>query len=92
MNVAFLPFKMRTWCRVLGVHEHFRNIAGRRNSQGEAVIESISLGWFIHLDLDEGGIAFRYGPDRPPVDTGDIIELVFEKVNPDATRNLQEKD
>src|SRR5262245_60511154 len=84
MNVSVLPFRMRTRCKVVGVHEHFRNIPGRKNSLGQSVIESISLGWFIHLDLDEGGIAFGYGPDRPPVDLGDTIELILEKVRPYA--------
>ncbi|HEY0723357.1 MAG TPA: hypothetical protein VGD41_05120 [Pyrinomonadaceae bacterium] len=84
MNEAFTPFRLRTRCRVIGVHEHFRNIAGRKNSLGESVIETISLGWFIHLDLDDGGIAFGYGPDRPPIDAGDTIELSFEKVRPNV--------
>ena len=79
-----MTFRMRTRCQVIGIHEHFRNIGGRKNSRGESVIETISLGWFIHLNLDEGGIAFGFGPDQPSLAEGDTIELTLEKVSPNA--------
>lgn len=84
MNTVALPFRMRTRCKVTGVHEHHRTLYGRKNSKGEPYTENISLGWFFHLDLDEGSIAFGYGPDRPPLEIGDTIELIFEKVRPYA--------
>lgn len=75
-----MSFKMTTHCNVVGVHEHLRTISGRKDSLGQAVLSQVSLGWFIHLDLDEGGISFLYGPDRPPIEKGDIIKLTLEKV------------
>ena len=74
------PFSLRTTCRVIGLHEHFRTISGRKDSLGQAVIERINLGWFMHLDLDEGGIAFGLGTERPNLKPGDIIELIFRKL------------
>lgn len=71
---------LRTRCRVRGVHEHLRTISGRKDSLGQAVLEQVSLGWFIHTDLDDGGISFGYGNDRPPVEIGDVLELTLAKV------------
>lgn len=77
-----IGFRFRSRCRVIGVHEHLRTISGKKDSLGQAILNQVSLGWFIHLDLDEGGIAFQYGPERPPVEVGDTIELTLEKVIP----------
>jgi hypothetical protein len=65
---------------VTGVHEHLRTISGKKDTLGQAVLSQISLGWFVHTDLDDGGISFGCGPERPPLEKGDTLLLTLEKV------------
>jgi hypothetical protein len=81
-NVTRLPFTLRGRCKVVGIHEHIRTISGRKDSIGNAVLSQISLGWFIHTDLDDGGLSFGYGPEKPPLQTGDTLEISLVKVEP----------
>lgn len=83
-NVTRLPFTLRGRCRVIGIHEHIRTISGRKDSVGNAILSQISLGWFIHTDLDDAGISFGYGPDKPPLEVGDQLELSLVKVIPNG--------
>lgn len=73
---------LRGRCKVLGVHEHLRTVSGKKDSLGQAVLSQVSLGWFIHTDLDDGGISFSYGPDQPPIKAGDTLEVTLSKVEP----------
>lgn len=53
---------------IRGLHEHSRTIAGRRDPiTGGTSIETISLGWFIHVDFgpESGPISFCVGPEMP---------------------------
>lgn len=82
-NVHRLPFALRGRCKVIGVHEHLRTISGRKDTLGQAVLSQVSLGWFVHTDLDDGGISFGCGPEKPPLEKGDTLELYLTKVMPD---------
>src|SRR5262245_43670662 len=78
-------FAVRTAVKVTGVHEHIKTIRGRRDSGGNPFTESMSLGWFLHVDFDGDGtgeISFGVGPDRPPVDTGDMLEITIVRLQP----------
>lgn len=66
--------------RVIGIHEHLRTVRGRKDPLGQAITEQVSLGWFMHVDLDDGGIAFRVGSTRPAdIQEGDELILSFMK-------------
>ena len=75
-----------TRATVKGVHEHSRTIMGRRDPlTGGATTESISLGWFIHLDFgpESGPLSFGVGPERPTqVSLGDEVILTIYKSSP----------
>lgn len=77
-----MTFPLATHVRVMAVREHLRTISGRRDPiSGAAVTNQVSLGWFVVVDLDEGGIAFPVGPEMPKdVAVGDTIKLTLAKV------------
>lgn len=74
-----LPLAFRI--TVTGIYEHLRTVRGRKDPvSGAAVTEQISLGWFIHTDLDAGGISFCVGSERPAdVAIGDTLILTMRK-------------
>jgi hypothetical protein len=78
---TYLPFGVRH--RVTGIHEHTRTISGRRDPvSGAVTMDSISLGYFMHIDM-AGGIAIQLGP-TPPEDlkVGDEVIVSIRKADP----------
>lgn len=76
------PYSLKGTVPVLAIREHTRTIRGRRNpTSGESIVENVSLGWFLHLQLDGGVFAFRHGPTPPEgIAEGDRIEITLRKV------------
>lgn len=78
-NNAVFPFAFET--RVIAVREHTRTIRGRKDLvSGSAIMDHVSLGWFVVTDLDEGGIGFCVGPTMPTdVKVGDTLIITMRK-------------
>lgn len=85
MSKPDTQFVDRFTAAVTGVHEHSRTIRGRRDSHGQAYTETISLGWFLHVDFDGDGtgeISFGGYTQRPPVRVGDLLEFTVVNLGP----------
>lgn len=72
----------RTKVRVTAILEHSRTIRGRRDSLGQATTETVNLGWFLHLSLNDEvfGIALGLGSEKPDdISVGDELTLTLKK-------------
>lgn len=81
-------FRIKTSATIIGIHEHTRTRIGRKDPTdptGQTVIiDTMSLGWFIHLDFNDDGIgevSFCVGEKPEGFEPGDRITLAFEKVS-----------
>ena len=75
------PFFLSFRAPIIAIQEHHRTIRGRRDpASGQALIEHINLGWFIHLDFNGTPISFSTGHERPPLEVGNsiIVQLLKE--------------
>lgn len=77
-----MSLPLHAYVRVTAIREHIRTVSGRRDRiTGAAITESVSLGWFIVTDLDDGGISFPVGPEMPKdIAVGDKLLLTLAKV------------
>lgn len=81
-----MSFHLSTFVRVVGVHEHHRTVSGRKNELGQTVMNTISLGWFLHLDFDGDGIgeiSVGVGPLCPQgISVGDQVCMSLTRYEP----------
>lgn len=70
--------RLVTYATISGIHEHSRTISGRKTPSGEAVLEHISLGWFLHFEELDFSICWGHTLPRN-LAVGDRIRISFEK-------------
>lgn len=76
-----MSFKLEGNVKVLAIREHSRTIRGHKDpTSGASLLDSINLGWFIHLEFEGGVYAFRFGMDRPEgIVEGDTVLVTLSK-------------
>lgn len=83
MPEPFKPvtFRLQGKVKCIRIMEHTRTIRGSRDPvTGGGSLETVNLGWFVHLEFDGGTYAFRWGPDRPEgIEEGDEVNVAIWK-------------
>lgn len=72
-----MSFSLQGKVRVVNILEHHRTIRGKRDPvTGASLIESVNLGWFIHLEFDGGVYMFHNGTEKPEgIEVGDMVNV-----------------
>jgi len=76
-----MSFCLSGQVKVLAIREHSRTIRGHKDpTTGNALLDNINLGWFIHLEFEGGVYAFRFGTDPPlGIAEGDTVTVTVTK-------------
>lgn len=61
-------------CKVMRVYK--RDKALETKKDGSAL--RVDKGWYVHLNLDSGGISFYVGDERPALESGDTVRILLE--------------